>query len=55
MPKYAVIIIKSFKYALTVQICHYILHNFCKNTPLIENPSDFDASFDWSHLEQNML
>ena len=47
--KYAVIPIKlkiCFKYAI---ICHF---NFCINTPLIENPSNFDASFDWALIEK---
>ena len=40
---------QRFKYAI---IC---LYNFCINNPLIENPSDFDASFDWEHVTPAVL
>ena len=46
------------KYAIKLKICSngsnaiICLYNFCMDTPFIENPSDFDVSFDSGHKEK---
>ena len=50
--KYAVIPIKLKICSNGSNMPLYAFIIFCINTPLIENPSDFDASFDWGHIEK---
>ena len=52
------ICLKISKYAIKLKICSngsnmpLCYFNFCIDTPFIENPSDFDVSFDSAHIEK---